>query len=547
MVFLYNTTSLEILSVRADEGDGVKQTNLIALFNDVKQAGEDVFALVDNATVLNFASDFLVDQHPSPTATVQKKSILVTPVTNPIDLNKTSVLNIQLRKFDLSNDLVSTTVTLATSRGIIIPASITTDANGFSNVAVYRPGKFVGSTGIIASSAAHRQLQQEGRVFVTTNAPTTPNKQQWLQSEDIKDHAVTDDKTAANTTTKAPTGVNQFSFVKKARLVQSFDIGMEQNVNSVVVDDVGFIYVNGFDGPGATNPIVRKINKIDGSTIADFVIPGGQENLAARFDGMTYDGAFIWIAGANRLIKINALTMALATNFTVAADGNLQFVRWDGEFINFQLRGGTDADKDKIWRLNPDDGTPVASATRIDYRTGDAVDPTIIREIKQVSIDEDFMYIVGTGPGSDWDRINLATNAVTHRGSGSNGTFGVALSNILHHVFISGGVSAGSADLLLENTDVAGTDIGFTNSIDTNLFDGLFDGKHLWLITGTTTRQFVRKIIHDPIANTLTLVQTFDLGTALDPTSLAFDGQHLYVASFGTTPNNKLFKIFVGK
>ena len=482
----------------------------------------------------------------APTAVVKKKFIQVVLNPNTINLDQTTKIEIQLKNGDGSNHLAAVAVTLRTSQGFITPSSITTNSSGFSDEAIFKPTRISGTIRIGATAVGFFQEFGSEEPLLTLNTPTTTGEQQWLESGDIKDHAITDDKTAANTTTKTPSGVNQFSFIKKARLVQSFDIGMDRNVNTVVVDDVGFVYVNGFDGPGATNPIVRKIDKIDGSTVADFAIPVSEENLANRFDGMTYDGAFIWVAGANHLIKIDALTMLLGTDFLIAADGNLQFVRWDGNFINFQLRGGTDTDKDKIWRLNPDDGTPVASATRVDYRAGDPVSPTIPREIKQISIDEDFIYVVGTGVATDWDRMDIVTNALVHR-AGSNGTFGVALSNIRHHIFVSGGTGGGSADLLLDDTDNPGTDIGFSNSIDTNLFDGLFDGKHLWLITGTTTRQFVRKILHDPIAKTLTLVQTFDLGTSLDPTSLAFDGQHLYVASFGTTPNNKLFKIFVGK
>lgn len=478
-----------------------------------------------------------------PTAVQRKKSILVTPLTDPMELNETSQLSIQLRQANLANDNVVKTVTLRASDGVIVPSQVQTNGSGFSDEAIYKPAKDAGAVSIVASTDEHTQLISEGGVFITANTPTNSSEQEWLETEDIKADSITFDKQSSKGQVRIP-GLHPFYFVSKAFLAVDFDVSL-QNINSIIADDAGNLYVNGFDGPGATNPVVKKVDKQTGAVLNTYTIPAGEENLANRFDGMAYSGAFLWVAGANHLLKLN-LDMTLATDFTIAADGNIQFVASDGEFIWFHLRGGTDADKDKIWKFNPITGLKV---TAINYRAGDTIDPSIPREIKQVAMDDQFMYITGTGSNSDWDRMDRTTHALDHRNdSDLFGAFGIAVDNLIRHIYLAGGSAGGEDQLFLDNAGGLPRGIAANDTIDNFLYDLFFDGIHIWLITSPTSgaRRYVRKIKFNPIGPTLDVIQSFDIGIAVDPTALAFDGQYLYVAAFAATAIN-ITKIGVGK
>lgn len=481
-----------------------------------------------------------------PTAVIRRKSVLVTPVTDPVEMSETSVLNIQLRLATLANDNVVKTVTLRASTGVVIPETVQTNSSGFSNEAVYKPTKGIGQPTILAFTDEHTQLVSEGDVSIVVSGPDSSDEQQWLESDDIKDETISADKQSFKGQIKNPALTHLF-FVKKALQVAQFDASME-NINSIVADEKGNIYVNGFDGPGQTNPIVRKLNAQTGATLNTYTIPATEENLANRFDGMAYDGVHLWVAGANHLLKLD-LDMTLDTDYTIAADGNLQFVASDGEFIWFQLRGGTDTDKDKIWKLDPTDATPPASAVKIDYRTGDA--DTTIREIKQVAMDDEYIYIPGTGPSTDWDRLKRSDNSILHRGSGSNGSFGVAIDNRDLTIYVAGGVGVDQDVMTLEVTSPTLSVLANADVVDKNFWDLLFDGTNVWVITAvdstSTNRQFVRKLKFNPGAGTIDLVQSFDITTTIDPTAMAFDGAYLYVVGFGTTTAKNITKIWVGK
>jgi hypothetical protein len=484
-----------------------------------------------------------------PTGVTRKKSILVTPQTTPMELNQTSVLNIQLRQSNLSNDNVVKTVTIHSSSGIVVPSSVDTNGSGFSNEAVFKPTKdATGTIGIFASTDEHVQLPSDGVVGITGTTPDAASEQEWLEVEDVKNDPATIEQRSLKADIRKP-GMQNFFFIQKARLVQSFSSGLYSRINSIVVDDMGFIYVNGFATVAENDPTLKQIDKNTGVVSATQAYLANNQNLASRRDGICYDGTSIWVAAAHHLYQFDALSMAAPTDYTPdsAADGDFQFMAFDGEFLWSQLRGGTHAHKDKIWKMT----LAAAISAQIDYNTGRSGDTTP-RDIKQVAMDETFMYITGTGPAGDWDRLKRSDNSVTYRGSGANGAIGAAIDNLTHHSWISGGAASPDwDDLSLENTDVPGTvaaqiDAGFKT------YDAIFDGINCWVITEDATpagRRYVRKYQFDPTVPTLTLKETIDIGTALDPTAMALGGDgYLYVACHGIgAANAKIIKIFIGK
>lgn len=537
MVLLYDDTTFDIIISTEDGGDTDKRQEIID--STVPLAGQKVGGIADDITVLANPQFFIaVETATVLTGTERRKSIELTIGSDPIELNEVTTVSIQLKDKDLVNDpTAGVVISLIVSNGIITPSSITTNSSGQNpSTITYKPTKFTGDITIRAASSTH---QQQIDSSFTISEPTTDADQNWLEGVDIKERVVIDSK--GTLATQLKTRHNDW-FVTKASLTQTFDPGLVQNINSIVADDMGFLYVNGFVGPGATNPELKKVNKSDGNVAGTFAYTNN--NLANRFDGMAYDGTSIWMAGANHLYEVDAIAMTQTNDYTMAADGNIQFVAWDGEFIWMHLRGGTDVDKDKIWKVNPATG---AKITAIDYRTGDI--DTTVREIKQVALDDTYIYIPGTGPSTDWDRVKRSDGTVLHRGSGSSGSFGIAVDNINKTIYVAGGVGSDQDVMTLDVTEPLLV-LANADSWSVNFWDALFDGTNVWAITAVddvaTTRRYVRKGKYNPGTGIIDLLQSFDLTTAFDPNSIAFDGKYLYVAGYGVL-SGAIKKIFVGR
>ena len=543
MVLRYNTTTFVITNFNADGGDTALRAEILAYYMAHLGTGENAFGLSDDVSVLAAPQNYLVVESMSvPTGTERKKSILITPSASSMFMNEEVVLAIQLRDKNLNPDAVSTTVTLSCSNGIIVPATVVTNGSGYSNVAVLKPNKFMGDIVVDASVATY----QGWPVTITVTAPDNLDEQQWLEGADIRDGAITGNKEAGKRNLRSGSFA-PFWFCNKASVVQTFDPGLYGSMNSIVADDMGFIYVNGFQTVAVNDPAVVKLDKNKGTVIS--TKPYTTYNLTSRFDGMCYDGTNIWVAGGCHLYKIDALDMATIVDYTPdsVADGNFQFLIWDGEFIWTQLRGGTHGHADQIWKLYPD-GTVAA---QIDYRTGDPFG-TSVRDIKQVAIDEDYLYIVATGAAvSDWIRIKRSDNSIVYRDDDDDyGAYGIAIAEPDHMIYISGGSAGGEEQLTLEQTDIYPRGIAFNWNV-ARWYDLAFDGKYVWGISssgiGVTGRQYLRKMQKpDLTATTIPLGESFDLTTSLDPTSLAFGPPHLYVAGFGSGANCRIKKVFVG-
>jgi len=490
-----------------------------------------------------------------PTGVIRRKSILVTPVSSSIEMSGECVLNIQLRNAALGNDPVSTTVTLTSNQGLIVPGSVVTNGSGFSNEAVFKPGKFARKAGIFASATGYVQLGSEGSVFIEVDSPSTDEDQQFIETADIKDDSITPSKQAAKSNVRTP-GLHNFWFIAKAFIAQILDVNndgnTDRNINSIVVDDLGFFYVNCFEGPVATNPVVKRFDKNTG--VIDWSVALTHNNLTSGFDGMCFDGKYIWVACANYIRRVNVLNSADTTEYLLATDlegGNVQAMAFDGEFIWLHLRGGTNANADKIWKVNPSTG---AAVSYVDYRTSDPIG-TGVRDIKQFAMDDEFLYFASSVSGvsaSDWVRVKRSDGTLTYRNEGDQyGAFGAAIDILTHHLYVGGGEPSGAAQLNLDTTDSTPRNVALNWSL-AQWYDLLFDGKYLWgvstLNSGSATKRVIRKIKHNVGAGTLDSVQAIDfdgIAVGLAPTALAFDGQYLYVANFAATTNS-VVKIFVG-
>ena len=405
----------------------------------------------------------------------------------------------------------------------------------------------------MAPAIGYKQLFPVATLTVKT--PVDAKKQEWLVTEDIKSAIITDFKISDKGKIRTP-GLHNFWFITKAFQVQIFDVddasNTDEQINSIVVDDLGFFYVNCFEGPGATNPVVKRIDKNTG--VVDWSVALTHNNLTSRFDGMVFDGKYIWVASANYIRRINVLNSTDTTEFQYPTDpqgGDFQALTFDGEFIWAALRGGSHTDADKIWKIIPSSG---AVSSAIDYRTSDPIG-TGVRDIKQFAMDDEFLYfssITNAVSASDWVRIKRSDSSLVYRNEGDlHGAYGISIDSLTHHVWQGGGEPSGAFQLNLDTTDGSPRNVALNWTL-AQWYDSIFDGKYTWGISttgiGSATRRIIRKMMHNVVASSLDSVQAIDFDdivAGLDPTALAFDGQYLYVANFASTPNS-VVKIFVG-
>lgn len=479
----------------------------------------------------------------APTALLRRKSILVTPQSSPIDLNGESQLNIQLRTSALATDNVVKTVTLRATDGIVIPGTVQTDGTGFSNEAFYRPSKDAGSHEIIASTNEHTQLVSEGSVEVAINPQPNNEKRQFLETADIKDETITELKIAPQSLSKQ-TKPSAFWIVKKAYLANTFDTGMPQNANDVVSDGHEHIYINGFDGPAATNPVIRQINKATGST--DGTLAYTTNSLANRRDAIAFNGKHLWLASGINLLKIRASDMNLISTFVIGGGaGVIQYVGWDGESILAFVRGGT-LNADLFLHIN-DSGGIIA----------DQQAKTIVTDIKRVGITprtlfgKKMIFVAGsTAAGSfviidalDHDLKSIAVNTLI---SGFTGTAVEAAAHDGTGAWIALSPTGGSKEALMK--------IKMDNFTDTptllatieqeevgRVYDLHIDGTNIWAITseagdppGDVTRRFLRKL-RLTAAGVIEVAQVIDLGEDIEPVGITVDQGYLYIANHAIT------------
>lgn len=544
MIVQYVTATLEIHALIAGS-DAAVVTHL----NNTKPAGDAVFTTADVQDALEQPNQYRVDVHPAPTGVVLRSRIALTSSISPIDLSESPTITAQLKQPDGTDETTSgVVISIVATGGVLSSDSITTNGSGNGTVTL-KPNKSNGAT-ITASSA----LYLKGTISIPINSPSTSDKQSWLENDDIKPASITSDKQSRKATIRTP-GLHNFWFINKAFQVQIFDVNNDGNtdeqINSIVVDDLGFFYVNCFEGPGATNPVIKRLNKNTGAV--DWSVALTHDNLTSRLDGMAFDGKYIWVASANYIRRVNVLNSADTTEYQMATDpqgGNVQAMGFDGEFIWLHLRGGTNPNADKIWKVNLD-GTV---ASTIDYRTPDPIG-TGVRDIKQFAMDEEFLYFTAITPGvtvSDWTRIKRSDGTLVYRNEGDLwGSYGVAVDNLSRHIYTAGGQPGGADQINLDTTDGSPRNIAL-NWDDSQWYDLSFDGKYVWGIgtinESTATRRVIRKYVHNVAAATIDLVQAIDfdnIAVGLSPTALAFDGQYLYVANFASTTNS-VVKIFVG-
>lgn len=556
MVLVYNSSTFEILKIAADGGDTTLRQQIIDSETLNLQAGEKVGGIADDALVLANPPFFIaVETATVLSGTERRKSIQLTIGSDPIELSETNTISLQLKDKDLVNDPTGgVVVTLSASNGIITPSSITTNGSGQNpSTITYKPAKYTGDVAIRATSSTH---QQQIDASFTISEPGSTDDQGWLENGDIKPNSISSDKQLDKAKIRTP-GLHNFWFINKAFRTQIFDVNndgnTDQNINSIVVDDLGFFYVNCFEGPGATNPVVKRINKATGAV--DWSVALTHDNLSSRFDGMAFDGTYIWVACANYLRRVNVLNSADTTEYLQATDiegGNFQALAFDGDFIWAHLRGGTNTHADKIWKITPSTGA--VSGTPIDYRTSDPIG-TGVRDIKQFAMDDEFLYFTAITPGvttSDWTRIKRSDGTLVYRNEGDlYGSYGIAIDNLSHHIYTGGGQPGGADQINLDTTDAFPRNIALNWDLS-QWYDLIFDGRYVWGIgtinDTTATRRFIRKMVHNVGAGTLDSVQAFDfdnIAASLSPTALAFDGQYLYVANFASTTNS-VVKIFVG-
>ena len=173
MIVIYNTSSLVITQIA-----GGTDSSVYSYMAARVGAGEDIFSVTDDIAVMNSPAAYVVVP---PTGTERTKSISVIPSVNPIELNATPTLTIQLLDKNLNPDAVSgITVILRATNGIVTPPSFVTNAGGNNTETItYHPNKTFGTIDIVAEESP-TGLYYPGFLTMTINGPDTAAEQSGL-------------------------------------------------------------------------------------------------------------------------------------------------------------------------------------------------------------------------------------------------------------------------------------------------------------------------------------------------------------------------------
>lgn len=488
MIITYDTTTFDIERIDADSLDLDVQAANLAYHQATAGVGQNVFVIADDVNVLtNPAIYLVVEVLLVPTSTERKKSIQTTPAASPINLNETTTLAIQLLDKDLNPDPVAgVTVTLHASSGLISPDTFVTNGSGQNpSTITYKPTKVTGNittlgftsgaTIVATGTGGYIQVSPE---FVEITTPTTSAQQNWLESNDIKIGAVTVEKLNGNVNV-SPAARN------------GFNTSIARNVNAVVVDST-FVYVIGYNGPGATNTAVRKTNKNTGENIASTVyVAGAGTAIANGTDGMVDDGTDLWIAAGGDLLQVNKGTLVITNQYVIdATGGSLQFIVDDGTHILSFLRGGTSGDADKLVRIVK--ATGLVSASRDAF--GD-LGVSVVDVRYAVILGTNLYFLAGGAPIQSYA---FGAKSLTAAFIFTTQTF----QDPLEHAITTDGLTiwvGGTAGVVFDPTLIPGGNFGgFASQIDIGTVYSLtYDGTNVWAITseiGGGPRKYIKEL-----------------------------------------------------
>lgn len=237
MIVVFVTATAEVFSAFPGA-----DANFLALVTSTLSVGQDVFTLADDPNVLAAPNLYNVDNPVTPTATVLKNVIKLTPSSTPINLTDVVTITVQLYQPDGFTPLLlaSVVVTLTAAPGLLSASSVTTDGGGTGTVSLSTV-KGSGDIGISGASAGYLP----GSTTVTVLVPTTAAQQNWLDRNDIRNDAVTEEKIAAsvlNVNKVAQTNPSIMWTVKRAILEDLKDATLTDSVNSIVSDGIDHIY-----------------------------------------------------------------------------------------------------------------------------------------------------------------------------------------------------------------------------------------------------------------------------------------------------------------
>ena len=528
MIVEFNVSTLEIVvAVAGSDPDTFNAYDL------VKPVGHSVQIIADDVDVLTNASSSLfkflaVVAGPILTSVIRKNIIELTSSANPIDPSGIPTVTVQLKQPDGVTNLNQVqAVTMSVNFGTLQDATLTTDGFGTAST-IYKAYK--GTQAIITGTAPGFL---SGSLSVDINVPTTLGAQNWLETFDIRNDAVGASKVDSGARVKK-LSVPMHWFIEKPYIRAQWTSGLDDSVNSVIVDDNGHVFIN---GNLAGNATVKQLSVVDGTVLNTYDYSALGSNLSRYSDTMAYDGENLWVPANTKLAKLLASNLSLLANPTISAIGKTQSAVWDGYYIyvyNTNKVGGNDAiyavdqTGGVIYIGHPGIGTDVTTDVSADRSANWWMSPNNQGTFIAHGALGGLFGWQGTNPTPD----ALALDAKSIWVGGTAGLERVDLSN----------AGAYRGPLNSNNTDVSTIgqiwDLCYTGDPDA-----------VWAITtldgASTEARFLRRFVQS--GSTIVIDQQIDLTTAVNPNGMAFDGSHLYIGSFGASPNNFVTKVFIGK
>ena len=507
MIITYNLTTFAVTAALPGNDAAA-----IAFYTTNLPTGHQIYTPADNAGLLaNPSLYFILESAPGTPSGYQLKYYLDVTSTATIDLSDTPVVYVQLKQSDhMTNYNAIKTIAVKGYGGTLSAPTLTTTASGAAT------GIFSPVRGCDVATLSLTCPQFENQMYAyTINVPTTPADQNWIQAADIKPAAITADKLSAD-----------------VKLTPLLSAGIVLNVaggycNSVVADAT-YVYANAFDGIGAANPMIYKVNKVTGATVATRAYVNN--NLTSGNDGMALDGTTLWVASGGDIIEINATTMAINNTFTIDAAGSLEFVVLDPDTLHiWSFVWGGAAYPYQVVKILKATGAIVLN---VDPKGGFGANV----HQKQAAIISDQIFVNHSHiAGGIWgSSIDLATGAVTLSGmtvspSESNG-LGSDGSAIYQPNGFGMETDLDPLGASLPGSTLASAEIGVPHAMT-------YDSANMWVITsavGETTPSQVREIIR--VMNTIYLGRSLDVTTNPYagpnlPNNLSTYGSYVYIAN----------------
>lgn len=517
MIIVYIKATRAITS--AIEGS---DSGILSYYQGINPSVIGAFLMSDDEDVILMPRKYYTTPDPDPTSVAALRYISLTPTPSPADLNDTITVNVQLKQSDNSTNLSEVaTVNINCDMGLLSESSVVTTGLGAASFTCM-PSKG-GKVTILASANTFHNAS----TTVSLNIPDSPVKQNWVESNDLKQGIVTAEKTTV---------------IERDNIYAN----LADSGNSIIVDG-SYVYINGHQDAGI-NDRVRQVNHTTQQIPYSYSYSGS--NLGNHRDGMDDETSYLWVGSGGDLYKLTKADMTANSPFNPlvldsGGSATIQFVVRDttNSCIWVHIRSGTTY-TDNILKIDDTTGSVSANIDTTQSATYSGINR------QKAVILGDYLYFCSSDAGYRWFRVHTSTNAWSVSGN-AGGDYEEAITSDGTSIWIGGddGIRCDESFYYTGNTRsyLPATSVGIVYNLHYSS-----SSSSVWAITSTpggdTTRRWLREFTRgydwDSTLNAnvphLRVGRVVDIGTnpssyAIVPNDMHSESGYLYTANRQTT------------